>query len=152
MIRNGILMLLVVGAMIPNAGLSQGSHAHMPADVVNGFHEALTAGQKDTALEFLDAEVVIFESGGAELSRAEYSSHHLEADMGFSEATTRKVEDQRVGQDGEVAWVLTRTATTGTFRDKEIDARGVETMLLRHSSEGWRIFHIHWSSRSNRSD
>lgn len=41
-----------------------------------------------------------------------------------------------------------RTKTAGTFRDKIINARGVETMLLRRTEHGWRIAHIHWSSRS----
>jgi len=103
-------------------------------------------------LALLTPEVVIFESGGAELSRAEYASHHLGADMEFSAATTRKVEAQRAGREEDAAWVLTRTTTTGTFRDKEIDAKGVETMLLKHTPDGWKIFHIHWSSRSNESD
>lgn len=149
--KPGILLLSLLSVLVPPATRADEPPTE-PITTVTAFHEALAAQDQKEVIALLAPEVVIFESGGAELSRAEYSSHHLEADMGFSLATTRKVEDQQVGQDGQVAWVLTRTATAGTFRDKKIDARGVETMLLRYTSDGWRIFHIHWSSRSNTSN
>ena len=136
---------------VPPAVSSDGAVSEANA-TVTAFHRALASQDKEAVLALLTPEVVIFESGGAELSRAEYASHHLGADMKFSAATTRRVEAQRAGREEDAAWVLTRTTTTGTFRDKEIDAKGVETMLLKHTPDGWKIFHIHWSSRSNESD
>lgn len=47
----------------------------------------------------------------------------------------------------DAAWVLTRSETSGTFRGKEIDLLGAESVLLRRGEHGWRIVHIHWSSR-----
>ncbi|MCZ6727005.1 MAG: nuclear transport factor 2 family protein [Acidobacteria bacterium] len=119
-----------------------------PQDTVAAFHAALSSADRDAALAVLDPEVLIFESGGAELSRDEYAAHHLGGDMEFSAATARTIVDQRSGRSDEVAWVLTRSKTSGTFRDKAIDVRGVETMLLRRTEHGWRIVHVHWSSRS----
>ena len=118
-----------------------------PAEVVGGFHRALAAGDRDAALTLLAPDVMIFESGGAERSRDEYASHHLGADAEFAGATRREILDQQQGGDGEVAWVLTRSKTTGKFRDREIDSYGVETMILKKAPDGWRIAHIHWSSR-----
>ena len=115
--------------------------------VVRAFHEALTAGDSAGALAALAEDVVIYESGGVEASRAEYASHHLGADMMFAAAVTREVEHQTSGMSGDVAWVLSRSHTTGTFRDREMNTRGTETMLLRRTDDGWKITHVHWSSR-----
>ena len=146
--KPSVFLLLSVSILVAPVRGAEEVH-HVATSTVREFHEALAAQEKEEVLALLSPDVLIFESGGAELSREEYAGHHLGADMEFSAATTRQVTDQQAGQEGEVAWVLTRSATTGTFRDKEIDVRGVETMLLRHTSEGWQIFHIHWSSRSS---
>jgi hypothetical protein len=37
--------------------------------------------------------------------------------------------------------------TTGQTRGRDIDSRGAETIVLVRESSGWRIRHIHWSSR-----
>ena len=117
---------------------------------VQAFHAALAAGDSAKALSLLAPDVVIFESGGVEASRDEYRSHHLPADMEFSRSVTREITSERYGSSGDVAWVLTESRSTGTFRGQPIDSRGVGTMLLRRTPEGWRITHIHWSSRRAR--
>jgi len=146
--RSSVLLLSLSLLMIALPSVMAEEVPHVATETVKKFHEALAAQEKEGVLAVLSTDVLIFESGGAEFSREEYAGHHLGADMEFSAAIDRKITDQQAGQDGQVAWVLTRTATTGTFREKEIDARGVETMLLRHTAEGWKIFHIHWSSRA----
>jgi len=124
-----------------------GQEAPSPEDVVRAFHEALASGDSVTALSLLAEDVVIYESGGVEASRKEYRSHHLPADMAFASATEREVTLERSGQNGDLAWVLSRSTTTGTFREQEIHSVGTETILLVLTSAGWRIRHIHWSSR-----
>ncbi len=132
--------------------LAAQSAERTPADVAHAFHAALTSGDSAAALSLLAPDVVVFESGGVEASRAEYRSHHLPADMEFSSSVSREITHERAGSEGGLAWVLSESHTTGTFRDREINTRGVETMLLRRTSEGWRIVHIHWSSRRVQSD
>lgn len=117
-----------------------------PKEVVAAFHDALSGGDPARVTELLAPGVIIFESGGAELSREEYASHHLGADMEFAKATKVEVDDRQAGEAGDVAWILTRSRTSGTFKDQQVDLRGTETMLLRKTPEGWRIVHIHWSS------
>lgn len=147
-IQASLILFLFAGAgSAQDHAHHHGHHGGDPAEVVSSFHAALAAGDRAAALAHLDPQVLIFESGGAELSRDEYASHHLGSDMAFSQATERTVVDQRKDSSGDVAWVLTRSTTKGTYRDREIDAKGTETMVLRHSPEGWRIVHIHWSSR-----
>lgn len=149
--KPNILFLASLSVLVPSA-IHADEASTEAIETVRAVHQALAAQEKEQVLGLLSPEVLIFESGGAELSRAEYANHHLGADMEFSAATTRQVTDQQTGQQEDLAWVLTRSQTTGTFRGKEIDAKGVETMLLKHTPDGWRIFHIHWSSRSNESN
>ena len=117
-----------------------------PAAVVRSFHEALSAGDREHVLGALDPAVVIFEQGGAEMSRDEYASEHLVADIEFSRSTRSKVVDQRVQRTGRSACVLTISETSGTFRGKDVSSRNAETMVLESKSSGWRIVHVHWSS------
>ncbi len=143
---NCLRYLTLLGLLSPVSLIAHEGHV-TPQQTVALFHEALASGDRARVLEVVDPEVVIFESGGAELSRDEYASHHLEADMAFSAATMRTVVEQKEDHAGDTAWVLTRSETQGTFRDKEIDSFGTETVVLRRGEHGWRIVHIHWSSR-----
>ncbi len=124
-----------------------GQEGHNPENVVRAFHEALASGDSVTALELLAEDVLIYESGGVEASREEYRSHHLPADIAFASSTERELTVERSGKSGDVAWVLSRSTTTGTFREQEINSIGTETILLGLTADGWRIQHIHWSSR-----
>jgi len=117
-----------------------------PSAIVRSFHEALASGNRDAVLSLLDPGVVIFEQGGAEMSRDEYASHHLGGDIEFSRVTSRKVVEQRTQGKGKNAWVLTISETSGSFRGKDVSSRNVETMVLERTPSGWRIVHIHWSS------
>ncbi len=140
-----LFLAVAVLAAVPSPALGQ--EAPSPEEVVLAFHEALASSDSVTALELLAEDVVIYESGGVEASREEYRSHHLPADMAFTSSTEREVTVERSGKSGDLAWVLSRSTTTGTFRDQEIHSTGTETMLLGFTPHGWRIRHIHWSSR-----
>lgn len=118
------------------------------AATVDAFHAALKARDTAGALALMDPEVVIFEEGYAERSRDEYASHHLASDAAFS-AETRSVQAWRSGQTlGDAAWIVTEGQTTGVFNGRLADRITIETMVLARTAEGWRIRHIHWSSRA----
>ncbi len=139
-------LLALTAAAVLVAGPTAAQTPATPVATVQAFHTALAAGDSSGALALLAPEVTVFESGGGE-TLAEFRSHHLAADIEFAKGTTREVTNQRLGTAGEIAWVLSETRTTGSFRGRDIDSRGVETMVLRRTRDGWRIVHIHWSSR-----
>lgn len=120
--------------------------ASTPVGTVMAFHAALASGDTDAALTHLAEDVMIFESGGVESSRAEYASHHLEADAAFSAAVPRTLVSRTDGMQGDMAWVISVETVAGTYRNRPINSRSVETMMLRQVDGGWRIIHIHWSS------
>ena len=118
-------------------------------ETVHAFHEALAAGDSARALDLLHPDVRVYESGHAE-TFSEYRSGHLGADMAFAAGTEREVLSEEITRSpgGDGALYLSTYRVTGTFRDREIDSHGTETMVLVPAADGrWRILHIHWSSR-----
>lgn len=115
-------------------------------DTVQAFHAALAHGNTDAALALMAENALIFESGGVERSRAEYAGHHLKADAEFSAAVSRTLVDRSSDEDGNTAWVMSVETVKGSYRNRAINSRSVETMLLRRLNRQWRIVHIHWSS------
>ncbi len=118
-----------------------------PLTTINAFHDALTKGEKTTALAELSESVLIYESGHVERSRAEYASHHLPSDMAFSQAVSRKVLNTDKRESGDLAVVTQETETTGRYKDKDVHLIGVETTVLTRQNGNWLISHVHWSSR-----
>jgi ketosteroid isomerase-like protein len=118
------------------------------AGVVGAYHEALSSGQGEVALELLAEGAIILESGGVE-TKAQYADHHLPGDMAFAQAVPRTRGDVHVTGHGDVAWAWSTSETKGTYRDREIDSRSAELMVLVKTADGWKISAIHWSSRRN---
>lgn len=116
-------------------------------EVIERYHAALAQADTATAMALLAPDAIILESGGME-TREEYRSHHLPADMAFARAVPRQRSSIEVRVHGNTAWAASTSVVRGTFRDREIDSRGAELMVLRRSPGGWLIEAIHWSSRS----
>ena len=134
-------------------GAASGSVAPEAVDAaaaVDAFHAALEIGDTAAALGLLSPEVMIFEEGGAERSREEYASHHLGSDAAFAAATDAARARRSGWADGDVAWIVSEGRTTGQFNGRAVDRLTTETMVLKRHADGWRIHHIHWSSRAPR--
>lgn len=115
-------------------------------DVVEGFKAALAAGDSTTALGYLHRDLVVYEAGHAE-SLAEYRAGHLAADMEFAAAvSTTPVQQGVIVRDDMALWV-SEGESKGTFRGRAIDSHGTETIVLVATEAGWKILHVHWSSR-----
>jgi ketosteroid isomerase-like protein len=46
---------------------------------------------------------------------------------------------------GNTAISASRSHTTGSYKGKERDYEGMETMVLEKQNGEWKIKHIHWS-------
>lgn len=134
-------------ALLPAAAAAQRTDAEAVRATVHAFHAALAAGDSTTALGHLAPDVVIHESGRSE-TLDEYRSGHLRADVAFAAAVRREVTDEAVATWGDAALYTARSRATGRWRERDVDAQGVETVVLVRTPEGWRIRHVHWSSRS----
>ena len=115
--------------------------------VVEGYARALASGDSLAALALLHPDVVIYEGGHAE-TREEYRSGHLRSDIAFASAVKRTVTADDILLIGEAAALYTSEYTAaGRFRNRDIDSHGTETLVLLRTDDGWKIRHIHWSSR-----
>lgn len=131
-----------------HAAGSVAAEAAEAALVVDAFHAALKAGDTAVALALMAPEVMIFEQGGAERSRDEYASHHLGSDAAFAAASEATVARRSGWAAGDGVWIISEGRTTGQFNGRAVNRLTTETMVLKRHNDGWRIHHIHWSSRA----
>jgi mono/diheme cytochrome c family protein/ketosteroid isomerase-like protein len=129
-----------------------GDHPHeaaedTPGAVAQALNAALSAGDVGTVEALLDPQVLILESGGAERSRAEYAAHHMKSDMAFLHDTQYTVLRQTGDRVGDLAWVASEASITGRSGDRSVALMSTETLVLKKAAKGWRIVHVHWSSR-----
>jgi ketosteroid isomerase-like protein len=124
------------------------SEAQEAAKAVDAFHAQLSGGDGAAAAALLADDALIFESGHAERSRAEYASHHAGGDAAYAAAVPSRLMRRNGFVDGDTAWIVSESRATGYYKDKPVDRVTTETMILRKTAEGWRIAHIHWSLRA----
>ncbi|WP_277573792.1 YybH family protein [Xanthomonas euvesicatoria] len=118
--------------------------------VVEQFSSALQAGDLQRAGTFLAEDVLILESGGAERSREEYLDGHATHDAAFLKTAHVQQRRRTARADGDLAWVGSESEVHTTREGGPVTLLSTETMVLKRTPQGWRIVHIHWSSRPKR--
>ena len=122
--------------------------ASSPQAAVDAFQAALKSGDAATAQRWLAPDVLIYEGGGAERSRAEYAAHHLAGDIAFMKKAQVETLKRSSGGNEDEAWVTTESRIRGeSSKGKSLDVASTETALLKKTAQGWRIVHLHWSSQ-----
>jgi len=114
---------------------------------VDRFFEALSTGDLQRAGAELDPEVIVLESGGAERSAAEYLGGHARHDAEFLKGAHHNLLRRTARVAGEVAWIASESEMHAEKDGKPVTYASTETMVLRSGKDGWKIVHIHWSSR-----
>lgn len=114
---------------------------------VDRFFAALAAGDLDQAGAELDPNVIILENGGAEHSAAEYLGGHAKGDARFLKEARRMLTRRTARVGGDLAWVASESELHAQKDGAPIAIASTETMVLRTTEAGWKIVHIHWSSR-----
>ena len=163
------LLVLILSAGAMSTGFAQtppdaASHVHpaaadlpridVPAQaqaavaVAERFSDALASGDLKTVEDLLARDVLILESGGAERSRDEYLGHHAISDARFLEGTHRQLLSRRARTAGDLVWIGSESELHAEKDGKPLVLLSTETMVLRQTPHGWRITHIHWSSRT----
>ena len=115
--------------------------------VVDAFSAAIKAAKLDVARELLDPKVLILESGSSERNRDEYMGGHAIADAAFMQTARQQPRYRQAQAEGDFAWVATESLLEAKEDGKDLLLLSTETMLLRKTAAGWKIVHIHWSSR-----
>ena len=113
---------------------------------VLGFKAALAAGDSTAAIGYLHPDLVVYEAGHAE-SLPEYRSGHLAADMEYAAAVATQPIEQGLIVREEMAMWVSEGESKGEFRGRQVESHGTETIVLIPTDAGWKILHVHWSSR-----
>ncbi|TAK51746.1 MAG: DUF4440 domain-containing protein [Betaproteobacteria bacterium] len=137
------IFVIVIGAAPPGP---LADDVTTPEATAAAFRSALEGGREQAVLALLVPELLVYESGDRNRSRTEYAAHHLRADMAFLAQARVRVLEQVVSTEGSSAWVATRSRIVAP----SADLISTETLMLRRTPDGWRIWHIHWSSRKAR--
>ncbi|MBS0200436.1 MAG: nuclear transport factor 2 family protein [Proteobacteria bacterium] len=154
----GLVMLLASpttlfahdGKHAPSTGSAIDKSAQPAVAVVEQFSKALQSDDLTGAGTLLAEDVLILESGGAEHSREEYLRGHAIEDAAFLKTAHMQVLRRNARAEGDLAWVGTESEIHTSKEGKPLTLLSTETMVLKHTPQGWRIAHIHWSSHSKR--
>lgn len=115
--------------------------------VVEAFSAAIKGARIDEASALLDPNVLVLESGGSERSRDQYLAEHAQADADYMKEARQAFRYRQARVVGDIAWVGTESTVSHDKAGKTASSLSTETMVLRKTAQGWKIVHIHWSSR-----
>lgn len=116
-----------------------------PAQIADALYAALVEGDDTTVGKLLSENIVILEGGHAQKSRDEYMSGHMKSDMAFLPNINREIISREVSQSDGLAWVITHSRSTGTYKGKELNFTSREMLVMRHNGTAWQITLIHWA-------
>jgi ketosteroid isomerase-like protein len=115
-------------------------------NTVMSFAEAVARGDSTTALTFIHPDLVVFQDGESETLDV-YRGRHLAADLAMMAAVRPQTLSEQLMVVGETALYTRQYRLRGTFRGKAMDTTGTETLLLVSTPRGWKVRHIHWSTK-----
>jgi ketosteroid isomerase-like protein len=146
------LLLAAYPAVAAEPKVDVPEEARAAAATVDRFFTALSAGDLTRASAELDPQVIILESGSGEYSAAEYVGGHAKHDAEFLKAAHHKPGRRTARVSGDLAWVASESELHTQKDGKPAVSLSAETMVLRLTAAGWKIVHVHWSSRTKTSD
>ena len=132
------------------AAAAMEAQADPAVKVVEEFSTALQAADLGRAGALLAEDVLILENGGAERSKEEYLGGHAGHDAEFLKTAQIQLVHRTARREGGLAWVGTESELHASKDGKPMALLSTETMVLKNTPNGWRIVHIHWSSRPKR--
>ena len=145
------LLLAASPAVAAEPKVDVPDEARAAAATVDRFFTALSAGDLKNAGAELDPKVIILESGGGEYSATEYLEGHAKHDAEFLKTAHHEPGRRTARVSGGLAWVASESELHTQKDGKPAVTLSAETMVLRSTAAGWKIVHIHWSSRAKKS-
>ncbi len=121
-----------------------------PVEVARSYFEAMDRKNLAAAEALFASSSSIFETGGNEGDWTHYRDHHIGAELDAIEhfETTLGEPESESSADGTMAFVAWPIEYQISLKDgREINSRATVTFVLVDVGEGFRIRHLHWSSR-----
>ena len=120
---------------------------------LKGYDTAFNAKDLDKLAMFYHPDVTIFEGGGINNGWADYRDRHLGPELKSFENLQFGHSNTKVTvlPGGQSAYVTSEYLIKAKMGEREIDSRGLETLVLIKAADGsWKIRHSHTSSRPAR--
>ena len=119
---------------------------------LKGYDAAFNAKDLERLAGFYHPDVTIYEGGGVNNGWADYRDHHLGPELKAFENLQFGHSNTKVTllPGGQSAYVTSEYAIKAKMGERDLDSRGLETLVLIRTSEGWKIRHSHTSSRPAR--
>ncbi len=149
--------LLVAFALIPSIALialADEGTSFSPTAVAAAYLDAMESGDLDAAEKLFGSSSSIYESGGQEGTWKHYREHHLGPEIDSVESFTisRGESESHKSQDGSMAFVAWPIEYRIMLKgDRTVESKGTVTVVLVRGDDGFRIRHLHWSSRKKKS-
>lgn len=118
---------------------------------LQSYDAAFNAKDLDRLASFYHPDVTIYEGGSINLGWADYRDHHLGPELKEMEDlqfSRHNVTPHLLGRDGQTAYITAEYRIKARIEERQIDAGGLETLVLvKDPSGAWKIRHCHFSSR-----
>lgn len=121
-----------------------------PLQVARAYFLALDAGDTERAGGLFAEDSSIFETGGVEGSWAHYLEHHLAPELQAVQSFATRLGEStaETSRDHSLAWVAWPVEYDIQLTEgRRIESAGTVTFVMALEDGGYRIRHLHWSSR-----
>lgn len=131
----------------------QQASANEPAAIetwLRGYDAAFNAKDLDKLAEFYHPDVTIYEGGGINNGWVDYRDRHIGPELKAFENLQFGHSNAKVAMlpGGQSAYATSEYSIKAKMGDRQIDSRGLETLVLIKGADGkWKIRHSHTSSR-----
>ncbi len=139
-----------VTTLLPADATAQGTGADIPiATMLRTYDAAFNARDLQALGRLYDPDVTIFEGGGVNNGWADYRDHHLGPELQAFTNLQFGHRNRHVRMLGpDTALVTSEYVLKGRLKDRDVDATGLETLIVGRTADGaWTIRHSHVSSR-----
>jgi ketosteroid isomerase-like protein len=150
--RRHVILAVLVLAVPPFAMATQneGNEAAAIEAWLKGYDAAFNAKDLDALATFYHPDVTIYEGGGINNGWVDYRDRHLGPELKAFENLQFGHSNTTVSvlPGGQSAYATSEYFIKARMGDREIDSRGLETLVLIKGADGnWKIRHSHTSSR-----
>lgn len=149
-----MMRTLAVAAFLAALGTGSAPAAEPPLDIqkwARDYDAAFNAKDLGRLASFYHPDVTIYEGGSINVGWADYRDHHLGPEleeMASPRLTHTNVQLQPLDAGGSAAYVTSEYRLQARMKDRDVDAGGLETLVLvRSSGARYVIRHSHTSSR-----
>ena len=146
--------ILVAFAPVLTIALADEGTPLAPTAVAAAYLDAMESGDLNAAEKLFGSSSSIYESGGQEGTWQHYREHHLGPEIDAVESFTisRGESESHKSRDGSMAFVAWPIEYRIVLKDdRTVESKGTVTFVLVGGDDGFRIRHLHWSSRRKKS-